>query len=114
MEQKPILRRSLLTLIALSLVAIAVAVVKTPGQEPEHRDRPDRWEYMVVAGPTTTNFSPTSIPNMRKEGTGSFGREGFVLQQHMDKLGASGWELVTVAGTPADPVFYFKRLKTRK
>ena len=114
MERKPILRRGLLTLIALCLVAISVAVVKTSGQEPDHRERPDRWEYLVVAGPSTTNFSPTGIPNMRKEVNASFGREGFVLEQHMDKLGASGWELVTVAGQPNDPVFYFKRLKNRK
>ena len=114
MEQKPILRRGLLTLIALSLVAISVAVVKTPGQEPDHRDRPDRWEYLVVAGPSTTNFSPTSAPSMRKEVNASFGREAFVLEQHMDKLGASGWELVTVAGPPNDPAFYFKRLKNRR
>jgi hypothetical protein len=117
MEQKPILKRGLLMLIALSLAAISVAVVKTSGQEPDYRNRPDppdRWEYLVVAGPTTTNFSATSIPNMRKEISASFGREAFVLEQHMDKLGATGWELVTIAGTPTDPVFYFKRLKNRR
>jgi NAD(P)H-flavin reductase len=48
---------------------------------------------------------------MRKEPNAPFGREGFVLEQHMDKLGANGWELVTVAGPPNDPAFYFKRLK---
>jgi len=29
----------------------------------------------------------------------------------MDKLGAKGWELVTVTGSPADPIYYFKRRK---
>jgi hypothetical protein len=111
--QKPIFIRGLLTLIALSLVAISVAVVKTSGQEPD-RDRPDRWEYLVVAGPSTTNFSATSSSSMRKEVNASFGREAFVLEQHMDKLGANGWELVTIAGAPNDPVFYFKRLKNRR
>ena len=48
---------------------------------------------------------------MRKEPNAPFGREAFVLEQHMDKLGANGWELVTVAGPPTDPAFYFKRLK---
>ena len=114
MEQKPILKRGLLTLIALSLVAISVAVVKTSGQEPDSRDRPDRWEYLVVAGPSTTNFSATSTPSMRKEVNASFGREAFVLEQHMDKLGANGWELVAVVGQPNDPAFYFKRLKNRR
>ena len=114
MEHKPILKRGLLTVIALCLVAISFAVMKTSGQEPAQKIRPDRWEYLVVAGPSTTNFSPTSNENMRKEVNSAFAREGFVLEQHMDKLGANGWELVTVAGPPTDPVFYFKRLKTRR
>ena len=49
---------------------------------------------------------------MRKEPNVPFAREGFVLEQHMDKLGANGWELVTVAGPPNDPAFYFKRRKS--
>ncbi|HEY0761038.1 MAG TPA: hypothetical protein VGD61_01570 [Pyrinomonadaceae bacterium] len=114
MKRIPILKKGLLTLIALSLVAISFAVAKTSGQETDSRDRPDRWEYLVVAGPSTTNFSTTGSPSMRKEVNSSFGREGFVLEQHMDKLGASGWELVTISGQPNDPVFYFKRLKNRR
>ena len=47
---------------------------------------------------------------MRKA-PGAFSRENFPLEQSMDKLGAKGWELVTVTGAPADPVFYFKRRK---
>lgn len=114
MEHKPILKRGLLTLVALSLVAISVSVMKTSGQEPDQKIRPIHWEYLVVAGPSTTNFSATGTDNVRKEVNSSFAREGFVLEQHMDKLGANGWELVTVAGPPTDPVFYFKRLKTRR
>ena len=114
MERTPIFKKGLLTLIALSLVAIAVAVVKTSGQETDSRERQDRWEYLVVAGPSTTNFSATGSASMRKEVNSSFGREGFVLEQHMDKLGANGWELVTIFGPPNDPAFYFKRLKNRK
>src|SRR5207245_1067417 len=62
-----------------------------------------KWEYLAVAGPSTTNFSPTGNPAMRKEDA-PFAREGFVLEQHLDKLGAKGWELVSVAGSPMDPV----------
>ena len=111
MERKGILKRSLLAAVAVSLIAISVAVVKTRGQEPGSNNRADQWEYLVVAGPSTTNFSPTSSPRMRKEPNVPFGREAFVLEQHMDKLGANGWELVTVAGPPTDPAFYFKRRK---
>jgi len=46
---------------------------------------------------------------MRKESAVPFGREAFVLEQHLDKLGANGWELVAVAGPPTDPAYYFKR-----
>jgi hypothetical protein len=111
MERNTVLKRGLLTAVALSLIAISFAVVQTRGQDGGFGNRPDQWEYLVVAGPSTTNFSPTSSPRMRKEPTAPFGREGFVLEQHMDKLGANGWELVTVAGPPNDPAFYFKRLK---
>ena len=46
---------------------------------------------------------------MRKEPNVAFGREAFGLEQHLDKLGADGWELVAVAGPPTDPAYYFKR-----
>jgi len=69
-----------------------------------------KWEYLVVAGPSTTNLTPTGNPRMRKEDSG-FGREAFVLEAHLDKLGAKGWELVSVSGVPQDPVYYFKRRK---
>jgi len=111
MERNGIFKKSLLAAAALSLVAISVAVVQTRGQEPGSNNRADQWEYLVVAGPSTTNFSPTSSPRMRKEPNAPFGREAFVLEQHMDKLGANGWELVTVAGPPTDPAFYFRRRK---
>jgi hypothetical protein len=43
---------------------------------------------------------------------GGFGIEAFVLEQHMDKVGADGWELVSVSNaTRGEPVFFFKRLK---
>ncbi len=99
-------------LIALLLVIpVSAAIQKTNGRaNSSEKIAPERWEYLAVAGPSSTNFSPTGEPSMRKE-VGSFGREGFVLEQHLDKLGAKGWELVSVAGLPNDPVYYFKRRK---
>jgi len=111
MEPKEVLKRGLLTVVALSLIAISLAVVKTSGQEPDSRDRADQWEYLVVAGPTTTNFSGTGSGRVRKESDSGFAREAYVLEQHMDRFGKNGWELVTVAGPPTDPAFYFKRRK---
>ena len=77
MERNGVLKRSLLTAVALCLVAISLAVVKTAGQEPSASDHADKWEYLAVAGPSTTNFSPTSSPRMRKEPNVPFGREAF-------------------------------------
>ena len=112
MERKQVFKRGLLTALAISLVAISLAVVKTSGQEPNSNERSDQWEYLVVAGPTTTNFSATGSGRVRKEPNSGFAREAYVLEVHMDRFGANGWELVTVAGPPTDPAFYFKRRKT--
>ncbi|MEO8434579.1 MAG: hypothetical protein ABI596_06765 [Pyrinomonadaceae bacterium] len=98
----------------LLLVPSGAAVVTTQSQGvPARTNRlaPQRWEYLAVAGPTTTNFTATGNPNMKKLEESTFAREGFVLEQHLDKLGAQGWELVSVAGRDQDPVYYFKRPK---
>ncbi|SRR6266699_223604 len=105
--------KRIILLAVLLLVPVSAAVVRTAGQrEPNPREKlaAERWEYLAVAGPSTTNFSDSGNPNMRKS-SGEFGREGFVLEQHLDSLGAKGWELVSVAGLPTDPVYYFKRRK---
>ena len=107
-------KRAPFVAIAVALAAIALVVVKTMGQEEAkvtNASVADQWEYLAVAGPSSSNFSPTSSPRMRKEPNSAFGREAFVLEQHLDKLGANGWELVAIAGPPTDPAYYFKRRK---
>jgi len=102
-------------LVALLIVTVAVlAVVKSRAQDETNartNAAADQWEYLAVAGPSTTNLTPTGNPRMRKEPNVPFGREAFVLEQHLDKLGANGWELVSVAGPATDPAYYFKRRK---
>ena len=98
-------------LVPLLILACGLfAVVKTTGQDEPGKTDKTEWEYLVVATPSNVNFTATGNQRMRKE-PGPFGREAFVLEQHLDKLGANGWELVSVAGTPADPHYYFKRRK---
>ena len=111
MKESKVLRRVSYVAAVIGLAVICMAVVKTTGQEENSGNGAvgEQWEYLVVAGPSNTNFTPTSTPRMRKEPNSAFGREGFVLEQHMDKLGANGWELITVTGAEKDPVFYFKR-----
>ena len=102
--------------VVLFLALIPVVVIKTMGQEePKAAEGGvEQWEYLAVAGPSTANLSPTNTPRMRKEPNVPFGREAFVLEQHLDKLGANGWELVAVAGPPTDPAYYFKRPKRQE
>jgi hypothetical protein len=101
-------------MVGLLLVIVSLTVIKTFGQDEAkeaNRDSTEQWEYLAVAGPSNTNFTPTGNPRMRKEPNVPFAREAFVLEQHLDKLGANGWELVAVAGPPTDPAYYFKRRK---
>jgi len=113
-EKHLVLRRTSPLVAGLLVVVGSIAVVKTTGQEtPNSSDRTanEQWEYLAVAGPSSSNFTPTGNTRMRKEPSVPFGREAFVLEQHLDKLGANGWELVAVAGPPTDPAYYFKRRK---
>ena len=97
----------------LVIVAVVFIGVKTTGQETSQRRKTvasEQWEYLAVAGPNTSDLT-TDDPRRRKEPDVPFGREAFVLEQHLDKLGANGWELVAVAGPPTDPAYYFRRRK---
>ncbi|HXD32640.1 MAG TPA: hypothetical protein VN643_16075 [Pyrinomonadaceae bacterium] len=104
------MKRTLL-LVFLLLAPLAVALQRpSKTNDSYEKAENEKWEYLAVAGPHTTNFSGSGDASLRKE-AGNFAREGFVLEQHLDKLGAKGWELVSVAGQPTDPVYYFKRRK---
>src|SRR5262245_20850961 len=75
-----------------------------------------QWEYLVVSG-GSANLSTAGNENyssMRKQPDTSFAREFFPLERNFDKLGAKGWELVTVYGPPNEPIYFFKRLKENR
>lgn len=97
-----------LILLAAGFAALQTARAQKSDSENDSASR-EPWEYLVVAGPQS-NLSPSGNPSLRKE-PGGFSREDFVVEQQMDKLGAKGWELVSVSVTPAGPVYYFKRRK---
>jgi hypothetical protein len=94
----------------VSVIAFAAKAVGSKPLSSSSADSRDEWEYLVVAG-GSTNLTSTSNLSLRKEPAGPFSREAFPLELNLDKLGAKGWELVTVSGSPADPVYYFKRRK---
>jgi hypothetical protein len=111
--QGGLVKRIPFILLVLILLAAGLAVLttaraqRTDGENDASREQ---WEYLVVAGPQS-NLTPSGNPSLRKEPGGGFSREDFVVEQQMDKLGAKGWELVSVSGLPAGPVYYFKRRK---
>lgn len=98
-------------LICLSILILLIGIGATfRHAKAEDDSGGDHWEYLVVSGANNVNFSSPSTGTMRKE-TAGFQRENFVLEQQMDKLGERGWQLVTVAGTERDSIYYFKRRK---
>jgi hypothetical protein len=72
-----------------------------------------QWEYLIVSGASNVNLSAPDdkYRGMRKAPDSGFGREAFVHERHLDKLGEKGWELVSVFGSQQDPTYYLKRPK---
>ena len=103
--------------VVLSIAAVMIGLLLTIAAKSVFGERSNAgddqsgggWEYLVVQG-GNLNLSPSESSSMRKE-PGAFTRESFPVEKNMDRLGAKGWELVTVAGSPADPIYYFKRRK---
>jgi len=111
---KEVLKQTTWVLCSAVLAFVLFAGLKIRGQENANavsKVATEQWEYLALAGPTTTSLIPVDNPRMRKEPSAAFTREAFGLEQQLDKLGANGWELVAVAGPPTDPAYYFKRRK---
>ena len=99
-------------ILILAVILLAVAAIALTSSSLAQRDSGDRgngeqWEYLVVSG-GNVNLMPSGSSGMRKA-DGAFAREAFPLEQNLDKLGARGWELVTVTTTTPEPSFFFKR-----
>jgi hypothetical protein len=98
--------------IALALVITAMLAKNVDSKEPANGGA---WEYLVVSGGTSNleSLSSDEFAGLRKRPDDSF-REATVLQRNLDKLGAKGWQLVAVNGSPNSPLYYFKRPKEGK
>jgi hypothetical protein len=96
----------------LLLVIAAVLAKNVDSKEPADAAA---WEYLVVIGGNVNleSVSSSQFKEMQKLSDGSF-RESTVLQRNLDKLGAKGWQLVAVNGSPNSPIYYFKRAKEVK
>lgn len=74
---------------------------------------PPQWEYLVVAGGQVNLSSSGVNSRMSKQPAESgFTRENYPLERNLDKLGAQGWELVSVLAVNPEPIYYFKRPKS--
>jgi len=113
-QLKNVLSRTVWVVAVFVFAVVLLANLKSNGQEKAdavNKVATEQWEYLALAGPTTTSLIPIDNPRMRKEPSAAFTREAFGLEQQLDKLGGNGWELVAVAGPPTDPAYYFKRRK---
>ena len=94
---------------AVLIAAIGAGSLAAQHARPNEDQSGAGWEYLIVQG-GNINLASGDGGSMRKE-SGPFSRESFPLEKNMDKLGAKGWELIAVTGSPGDPIFYFKRRK---
>lgn len=95
------------------VLGLSLAIGFTVSGQSSHNDPEkavtDKWEYLIVAG-GNVNLSGVGSEMSKRKADGSF-REASVVQRNLDKLGQQGWELVTVHGLPAEPIYYLKRPK---
>jgi len=105
------MRQTIFIVIFAMFSAAIVSATDTKESYTDESSSGKKWEYLVVSDANNMNFKATGNTALRKETNGAFGREPFVLEQQMDKLGANGWELVAVLGKPNNPTFFFKRRK---
>lgn len=95
----------------LGLTTRTVAQRSGSSAKEKENNADNQWEYLVVAGGAVNLSSLGMDSRMRKQPDDSFQREGVALERNFDKLGAKGWILVSVHGSPNDPIFYFRRPK---
>lgn len=98
-------------LAALLIVTVAFSTQRSSrAKESDRSDGKADWEYLVIVG-GRQNLSSSGNNKMAKLSLDSSFREHFPLEANLDKLGAEGWELVTVTMARDEPIYYLKRLK---
>lgn len=84
----------------------------TTSETRERDTQPSAYEYLVLVGGRSNLTSAGGNPSLSKLSLDSSFRENYPLERNLDKLGAEGWELITVIAPPqGDPVYYLKRAK---
>jgi hypothetical protein len=106
------MKRSILLASAFAVLLIATLAFATQrssrDKEADKNNGKAEWEYLVLIG-GRQNLSSSGNKKMAKLGLDSSFREHFPLEANLDKLGAEGWELVTVTLARDEPIYYLKR-----
>ena len=108
------MKRSILfASIILVLTIVTFAVAKQRSTRAKDSDKADKieWEYLVIAGGRNNLSSAGTNGKLAKIALESGFRENYPLEMNLDKLGAEGWEVVTVTMTQNEPIYYLKRRK---
>ena len=104
------MKRSILLVSAIAALLLATFAFAAQRSSSNKDSNKAEWEYLVIVG-GRQNIASTSNTKMSKLGLDTSFRENFPLEMNLDKLGAEGWELVTVAIARDEPIYYLKRLK---
>ncbi len=104
------MKRSILLASAIAALLIATLAFANQRSSPAKASDKTDWEYLVIVG-GRQNLTSSGNNKMAKLSLDSSFREHFPLEANLDKLGAEGWELVTVTMTRDEPIYYLKRLK---
>ena len=106
------MKRSIL--LASALAALLIATLAFANQRSSRDKESDKnnskadWEYLVIGG-GRQNLTSSGNNKMAKLALDTSFREHFPLEANLDKLGAEGWELVTVTIARDEPIYYLKR-----
>lgn len=103
-------RTILLAGIILVLVIATVAFAKQRSSQAKTTDKIE-WEYLVIAGGRHNLSGAGTNGKLAKLSLESGFRENYPLELNLDKLGAEGWEIITVTMTQNEPVYFLKRVK---
>lgn len=100
-------------LLASSIIILVLATVAFARQRSTRSNDTDKvtWEYLVIAGGRNNLSSAGTNGKLAKLALESGFREYYPLEMNLDKLGAEGWEVITVTMTQSEPVYFLKRVK---
>lgn len=104
------MNRSILLASAIAALLIVTLAFANQHSSPTKDSGKTDWEYLVIVG-GRQNLTSSGNNKLAKLALDSSFREHFPLEANLDKLGAQGWELVTVTMARDEPIYYLKRLK---